>query len=245
MTSLLKVSDLYVHNALAIQSRRKHPRPIFFWTLISLKWEEHPKNKHASSQNFPSPTESLKILGVSIVCLDVCTKETKDIHLLSNIRYSAVQDTPSRNMNILSRAQTSSFSMWCRVRKGIFLCYLVMAGCLMLPMYLIQHTTTGHNKNVCRACLTLLPPLAMAIVSPTVTLVFPPTSVLSLGLLRSDRKSPCALATIRTPLRVQPSSGGNEQRALHVRERLAKRLLYPLPHQLPVMMLDNCPEVDI
>ena len=49
---------------------------------------------------------------------------------------------------------------------------------------------------------TLLPPLvACANVSPRVTLVVPPTKVLSSGFLRRDCKSPWALATILTPLR--------------------------------------------
>lgn len=49
---------------------------------------------------------------------------------------------------------------------------------------------------------TLFPPLvAFANLSPRMTLVDPPTKLLSSGFLTSDCKSPWALATIRTPLR--------------------------------------------
>lgn len=62
--------------------------------------------------------------------------------------------------------------------------------------------TTNVNvvRIVCSKCLTLLPPFSSAALSPMVTLLVPPRSVLRLGLLSSDCRSPCALATMRTPL---------------------------------------------
>ena len=61
--------------------------------------------------------------------------------------------------------------------------------------------------------LPFWPRVALAVPSPTtVTLTVPPSTVFSSGFRTSDWKSPCALATKRTPLRAPEHGGKNKQR---------------------------------